>query len=136
MPAQVVRRCLATLLDNAVDYSPPGGTVSVAAKLDGAAVRVTVADEGRGIKGIDPDRVFDRFAHGTAPATEHAGLRTRHGIGLSLVRELAERYGGRVRVAQTGDAGTVFELTLPLVREAGLADPCHSPVAAAGQATR
>ena len=130
MPGRALRRCLATLVDNAVDYSPPGGTVTVASEVRDATVRVTVADEGHGITGIDPDRVFDRFAHGTAPTTDHAGLRARHGIGLSLVRELAERYGGSVRVAATGATGTVFELTLPLAEDAGAHDPRRKPVGA------
>ncbi|MBS1908037.1 MAG: HAMP domain-containing histidine kinase [Actinobacteria bacterium] len=155
LPAGDLRRCLVALLDNAVDHSPRGATVAVRAAEHGANARITVTDAGPGIIGIDPARVFDRFAHGApatgapdtgaadtrapdtgvsptgapvtgAPATGEAdtraadpgpdlatGSRTRFGIGLALVAELAERHGGAVRVARTGPAGTVFELDVP-----------------------
>ncbi|MDP5228670.1 MULTISPECIES: HAMP domain-containing sensor histidine kinase [Arthrobacter] len=114
VPAPALRRCLLALVDNAIDHSPEGGTVSVDAGLRGAMVSIRVTDEGGGITGIEPARVFDRFAHGAAPTTPHGESRTRHGIGLALVRELAGRHGGTVQVKRTGPDGTVFELVLPL----------------------
>ncbi|WP_345188157.1 HAMP domain-containing sensor histidine kinase [Microbacterium panaciterrae] len=123
LPAAELRRCLVALLDNAIDHSPSGGVVTVSASRDGSVARIAVADVGAGIVGIDPLRVFDRFAHGAAPTTgaesgaesgTTGGSRTRFGIGLALVKELAERHGGGVRVAETGPAGTVFELTVPI----------------------
>lgn len=110
MPAVPLRRCFVALLDNAVAHSPDDGTVRVAVALDTRLVRVTVGDRGTGITGIEPARVFDRFAHGTP--TGAATHRTGSGIGLALVRDLAVRYGGDVRVVETGPSGTVFELRL------------------------
>ena len=121
LPAADLRRCLVALIDNAVDHAPADSTVSVAAVAERAVARIAVADSGSGITGIDPARVFDRFAHGspvagsmsTGPAGGMSGSRTRFGIGLALVAELAERHGSAVRVARTGPGGTVFELVVP-----------------------
>ncbi|WP_292723039.1 HAMP domain-containing sensor histidine kinase [Microbacterium sp. 13-71-7] len=132
LPAADLRRCLVALIDNAIDHAPAGSTVSVTAVAERAAARIAVADGGSGITGIDPARVFDRFAHGSPAggrppggagggsghgsgggAADGSGSRTRFGIGLALVAELAERHGGAVRVARTGPEGTVFELVVP-----------------------
>ena len=145
LPAADLRRCLVALMDNAIDHSPAGGTVAVRAAEYGPNARITVTDDGSGITGIDPARVFDRFAHGSpviegfagtgsstpgsdapgsdAPGSDtpgspiEPGSRTRFGIGLALVAELAERHGGAVQVARTGSTGTVFELTIPFADE-------------------
>ncbi|MFJ3957496.1 sensor histidine kinase [Arthrobacter sp. NPDC090010] len=119
LPGPSVRRCLLALVDNAIDHSPEGGTVTVEAERRGRMVCVSVADQGAGISGIETERVFDRFAHGSAPAAADGTSRTRHGIGLALVQEIAGRHGGSVRVARTGREGTVFELLLPLAPEGG-----------------
>lgn len=119
LPEPELRRCLVALIDNAIDHTPEGGHVALSAERHAEIVRITVADTGTGITGIDPTRVFERFAHGAPPATAVNGegaARTRSGIGLSLVAELAERHGGAVRVARTGPSGTVLELDLPAVQ--------------------
>ena len=119
VPVSALRRCLVALVDNAIDHSPAGGTVRIAAERRNGAAVVTVADEGRGIEGVDPARVFDRFAHGTAPRTPRGRSRTGRGIGLALVREICEAHGGEARVAASGPEGTRFELILPLAPEGG-----------------
>ncbi|WP_183080083.1 ATP-binding protein [Streptomyces sp. L7] len=103
-------------MENAIDHSPAGGTVTVVAKRSAANARIDVTDQGRGVVGISPDRVFDRFAHGASARTSRGETRTRHGIGLALVRELAERYDGTVDVVRTGPQGSTFKLVLPLAR--------------------
>jgi signal transduction histidine kinase len=111
VPAVALRRCLVALVDNAVVHSPDGGLVEVAVVPESRRVRVVVRDHGDGIVGIDPPRVFDRFAHGTVtPDTTH---RTGFGIGLALVREIAARYRGTVEVTGSGPDGTTFTLTVP-----------------------
>ncbi|OZB81114.1 HAMP domain-containing sensor histidine kinase [Microbacterium sp. 13-71-7] len=118
LPVSDLRRCIVALLDNAIDHTPPGGVVSISAVARGSFVHVTVTDEGDGIVGIEPARVFDRFAHGASISRgEDTVGRTRVGIGLSLVKELVERHGGGVRVVRTGPTGTEFALTLPLAFE-------------------
>lgn len=114
VPATVLRRCLVAVVDNAIDHSPAGGTVSITGEKRGAEAVVRVRDEGSGIQGITPARVFDRFAQGAAPDTPRGSARRSRGIGLALVRELCAAHGGRVRVARSGPEGTEFELLLPL----------------------
>ena len=106
-----LRRALVVLIDNALAHSPDHGTVTVTAGVDRGRAVVRVRDEGAGIEGIEVDQIFERFAHG--PTT---GQRRGFGIGLSLVRDLAVRHGGRVTVESTSDAGTVMRLELPVVR--------------------
>lgn len=119
MPPAGLGRCVTALVDNAInhgsgDKSSARGRVEVRlARDDGRAV-MTVADDGPGIRGVAPDRVFDRFAH-TEPV-DRPGARQGFGIGLALVQELATRSGGGVKVASTGPEGTVMELTVPLAQ--------------------
>ncbi|MGU3409034.1 sensor histidine kinase [Microbacterium sp. M1A1_1b] len=107
-----LHRCLVALTDNAIGHTRPGGHVRVAATTAGPSVVIRVTDDGSGITGIAPTRVFDRFAHGTSASA----TRTGHGIGLALVRDVAVRAGGDVTVERTGPGGTVFALRLPLLR--------------------
>lgn len=112
MPATALRRALVALLDNGVGHAPTGSDVEVHVQATARTVTITVRDHGDGITGIDPDRVFDRFAHGT-PAAAPTERRRSYGIGLALVRDVVTRSGGSVRVAESGPGGTVFVLTLP-----------------------
>ena len=105
-----LRRALVVLIDNALAHSPDGGTVEVVAGVDRGRAVVRVTDTGGGITGIDADQVFERFSHG--PDT---GRRRGFGIGLSLVRDLADRHGGRVLVDATSEQGTTMRLELPVV---------------------
>lgn len=112
LPAIELRRCLTALLDNAIEHSPPGGVVRVATQRSASVVLITIADEGSGIAGIDPTRVFDRGAQGARPGRVRP---TGRGIGLALARDVAEAYGGGIRVVDPGPGGTSFELRLPLI---------------------
>lgn len=105
-----VRRAILGLMDNALNHTPEGGSITITTALRGRKVLITVADTGSGITGIDPARVFERFAHSTAPS---ASGRRSYGLGLALVREIAVSAGGTIDVATTGDQGTVMELVLP-----------------------
>ena len=101
------------LLNNALKFTRPGGRVQVAAEREGSECQIRVRDTGVGIGAEDLDRIFDPFVQ--APRSrQHAqgGM----GIGLALVRELAVRQGGSVRVASGGpDQGAEFVVSLPLV---------------------
>lgn len=101
-------RAVIALLDNAVRYSPDGTSVQLAAVASGRQAQIRVADHGPGLGDMDPDRVFERFARSTA-STERRGF----GLGLALVRDVANRFGGSVEVERTSPAGTTFLLTLP-----------------------
>ena len=106
-----LRRALVVLIDNAVAHSPDGATVLVSAEVERGRAVVRVQDSGTGILGIDVGQVFERFAHG-----ETTGQRRGFGIGLSLVRDLAVRHGGRVIVESTTSEGTTMRLELPIAR--------------------
>lgn len=115
LSATSLRRCVIALVDNAIAHSVPGSRVDVVLRRVGRRVVLTVADRGSGIRGISPDRIFDRFARAEPDAA--AGTpRTRRGfgIGLALVRDLVVRSGGDVRVETTSAAGTTIALELPL----------------------
>lgn len=112
VPETSLQRCVTALLDNAVAHSPNDTTIRVHLKADRREVAIAVADEGTGIQGIEPRRIFDRFAH-AAPTSAPALPRTSFGIGLALVRDIATRHGGTVDVAATSPEGTTLVLTLP-----------------------
>ena len=108
--AAALRRALTSLIDNALAHEHEGGTVALTVQRDGKWVSVTVADDG---VGIDPDSMstlFERFSHGV----EHTGAgRAPYGIGLALVREIAQAHGGDIAVASTPGQGARFTLTVP-----------------------
>jgi signal transduction histidine kinase len=111
MPETSLKRALTALLDNAIAHAPDGSTVRVRATPFGRRVELTVQDEGGGIRGVQPERVFERFAH-AGEETRPDGKRG-FGIGLALVRDVVVRWGGTVSVASTSDRGTTMRLDLP-----------------------
>lgn len=118
MPQGELRRILGALIDNAIDYSPASGTVHVTATEGHQHLMIRVRDEGEGISGITPERVFDRFAHGAPPKSGDES-RSSHGIGLALVHDLVTTRGGTVSVESTGSTGTTFLVSLPTRAPAG-----------------
>ena len=112
VPAASVHRCMVALLDNAIRFSPPRSAIRVTVRADRGRAEVRVIDPGPGITGIDPARVFDRFARGDAAGS--GGF----GIGLALVKDTVERYGGSAAVESTGVTGTTILLRLPRARRA------------------
>ncbi len=103
------------LISNAASFSPPGGSIRIAAARDGERVRVTVADDGPGIPMGKLTAIFDRF-YSERPAGEKFG--THSGLGLSISKQIVEAHGGHVaaenRTAPDGHIlGAVFIVTLP-----------------------
>jgi len=105
-------RALIALLDNAVRHSPDGAEVALTARAAGREVGIRVADAGGGLIGIDPERVFERFARSSA-SKQGEGF----GLGLALVRDVAARFSGTIAVEHTSPTGTTFLLTLPRRRQ-------------------
>jgi two-component system OmpR family sensor kinase len=116
VPATSVHRCVVALLDNALDFSPPKSTIDVSVEVIETSVLIRVRDRGPGITGIEPSRIFDRFARSGDAAGGGGTTRTGFGIGLSLVRETVERFGGTASVVETSPSGTVIELWIPQAR--------------------
>jgi signal transduction histidine kinase len=112
---RLVQRMVANLLDNALQYTPSGGTVTVSTDtLPGDRVTVAVADTGVGIAPDDLAHVFKRFYRCDRSRT-HSGS----GLGLSLVQAVATSHGGRVAVDSAPGRGSTFTVTLPCGRPAG-----------------
>jgi two-component system OmpR family sensor kinase len=109
-------RCVVALLDNALRFSPDRSTVVVTVAATKSTVSVTVRDSGPGIQGIDPARVFDRFAHSGAAIDGGGSTRSGFGIGLALVRDIAVRQGGSVRVLESSASGTAIVFSVPRAR--------------------
>lgn len=107
-PEQVTR-IVANLVENAIRYTPSGGSVRVSSEQDNAGVQITVADTGIGIAPEHMDRIFDRFWRGGNVREFDGGS----GLGLAIARALAERHGGRISVASAVSNGSVFTVTLP-----------------------
>ena len=112
VPANLLRRMITALIENALAHTPPGGRIQVSIQAEPGRVRISVSDTGTGITGVNPDRIFDRFARGTGQ-----GSTTRsYGIGLALVRDAALSHLGDVALTETGPHGTTITLTLPAAR--------------------
>lgn len=106
-----LEQVLYNLIQNAVKYSPQGGTISVLARQEGQQALVTVIDEGVGIPAEDVPHVFERFYRATNISSAHlSGL----GLGLHLVKEFVELHGGSVDVQSVLGQGSRFRVALPL----------------------
>ncbi|MGB2712925.1 MAG: ATP-binding protein [Vicinamibacterales bacterium] len=111
-PDRVVQM-LVNLLTNATRYSEPGGTIAVGASVQSTEVTIYVRDSGQGLEPEDLQRVFERFVQ--VGKTRHGGL----GIGLALVKALAELHGGTVEARSEGlGRGSEFRVRLPRAAEA------------------
>jgi two-component system sensor histidine kinase MprB len=97
-------RAINNLLDNAARHSPPGGTVELQVGPSGVEVR----DHGTGVDPEDLPYVFDRFFRGT-----NSRGRQGSGLGLSIVRQVAEQHEGKASVTNAVDGGAIFTLHLP-----------------------
>jgi len=105
-----LRQALGNLLANAIRYSPEGTTVRLRGGLDGPWVWIAVEDQGPGIDPADQDRVFQRFWRGNPREGREQG---RSGLGLTIVRQIAEVHGGEVKLVSQVDHGSAFALWLP-----------------------
>jgi signal transduction histidine kinase/putative methionine-R-sulfoxide reductase with GAF domain len=106
-----IGRVLINLVDNAVKYSPDGGTVTVAVQPAASHVRVSVADEGLGIPFAEQRRIFEKFYRLDPDMNRGVG---GTGLGLYICRELVRRMEGRIWVDSDGAGrGSVFHVELP-----------------------
>jgi signal transduction histidine kinase len=111
-----LHRLVLNLIENAIRHTPPGTRVRAAVERVDGEVRITVEDDGPGIPADLRDRVFDRFVRGSGDQGGSVGL------GLSIVRAVAESHGGRVELEPEGAngarpadgaGGARFTVTLP-----------------------
>ncbi|HEV8326931.1 MAG TPA: ATP-binding protein [Nitrospiraceae bacterium] len=109
--AQWLKQALINLLDNALHYTPSGGAVTVRLQAVGEGVAVAVEDTGHGIEPEHLPHLFERFYRTDwARAKDSGGT----GLGLPIVKEIAEAHGGTISVTSQVDKGSVFTLRLPV----------------------
>ncbi|MEO0034669.1 MAG: hypothetical protein RLZZ501_692 [Pseudomonadota bacterium] len=96
------------LIDNAFDFSPPGGTVTLEVRRSGPMAEMILSDQGPGIPELDINQIFERSVSRRQDGAEHDGL------GLWIVRRNAEAMGGRAWAANRPDGGLIVTVALPL----------------------
>jgi len=106
-----IDQVVGNLVENALRYTPAGGSVRLSLRAEGALARIAVADTGPGIAAADLPHIFERLY----VAQRYRAARPEgSGLGLAIVRELAEAMGGRVEVASVPDQGTTISALVPL----------------------
>jgi signal transduction histidine kinase len=110
-----LRQVVRNLLDNAIKFSPPGGTVTVElrADADSRQARIIVQDEGMGIPSQDLPHIFERFYRGDKSRQREPG-RGGSGLGLSICQTIVQALKGDIAVTSRVGAGSTFTVSLPL----------------------
>jgi len=108
--AFLLRQLLSNLVDNACDFSPPGGAVDVSVTVAADRLHIAVADRGPGIPDYALPRVFERFFSLPRPG----GRSRSSGLGLAFAAEVAALHGGDVRLENRDGGGTLATVELPL----------------------
>lgn len=118
--ADALATLLSNLVDNALRYTPEGGRVDVGIAIDAGRAALSVRDSGPGIAAADRERVFDRFVRGSVAS----GVVRGSGLGLSIVKRIAERHGADIVVGSGLDgAGTGIVVRFPAAGTAPDAAP-------------
>ena len=105
---ELLRRLMVNLLQNAVQHTRQGGTVSIDVSPNGSSVYVRVKDNGEGIPEADRDRIFDRFVQ-LDPSRRAQGT----GLGLTIAKWIAEAHDGSLSLESSGPGGSIFCVVLP-----------------------
>ena len=111
---ETIAALLDQLVENAVKYSPAGGSVDITVRSEADAAVLSVSDRGRGIAEDERERVFERFYRGVGGPEGPTGA----GLGLWIVRRTVEAQGGQVSAAERPGGGTVVQVRLPAGRGA------------------
>ncbi len=122
-----ISRLLWILLDNASNYTPPGGLVRLNAEVAGSRIIVSVHDTGIGIAAEHLPRIFDRF-YRAAPASKT--VRMGSGLGLALAKWIAERHGTELTVTSRPGHGSCFSFSLERTHSEVPVDPRRNPIQA------
>jgi signal transduction histidine kinase len=110
-----ILQVLGNLVSNAIKFTPPGGSISIAARADGEAAIFSVTDTGRGIASGDVSAIFDRFWQTSTSANVGLGV----GLGLYISKCIIDAHGGRIWVDTQLGSGSTFSFTLPRTRRGG-----------------
>lgn len=112
----LIVQVLVNLLENAVKYTPDGGSIVVSASCVGATVRVDVSDTGVGIPVEHLPRIFERFYRVDRARSRQLG---GTGLGLSIVKHIVERHGGEAWASSVPGRGSTFSFTVPVWASSG-----------------
>jgi two-component system OmpR family sensor kinase len=110
---ELIHRLVLNLVENAVKFTPGGGTVHVDVTASDGNCSIRVADTGPGIPPADQSRIFERFFRGDRARPQNAG---GAGLGLPIARWIAEIHGGELRLEHSDVHGTSFVAVLPVDR--------------------
>jgi len=105
---RMIQRMLSNLLDNAIKYTPSGGSVNVSIAENDAQVVIFIKDTGIGISPKDLPHIFERFYR-----CDQSRSQTGIGLGLSLARAIARAHGGDITTTSSPNQGSTFTVTLP-----------------------
>jgi signal transduction histidine kinase len=108
--ADRTRQVVRNLVDNAIRFTPDGGTVTLSVRVQEDSVHLEVADTGIGIPENQLDTIFDEFVQGPRPVP---GRSRGSGLGLAICRRITSAMGGRIRAESTMGSGTSMVVTLP-----------------------
>ena len=109
-----LRQVFSILVENALKFSPQGGTVTVGARRTDDAVEVRVVDQGAGIPAGEQERIFRKFYRAESTVRDGGG---GTGLGLFIARELVTAMGGRIWVESAEGEGSSFAFELPVARD-------------------
>ena len=109
-----LKQVVVNLLDNAIKYTPEGGTIEISVTQQNAHAVLDVADTGIGISSSDLPYIFDRFYRADKARSRQMG---GTGLGLSIVRSICVAHGGQVTVDSTEGKGSVFHVEIPLANQ-------------------
>ena len=107
-----IRQMIRIFLDNAVKYTPQGGSISVGSKIEGDKILLSISDSGIGIAPENLNKIFDRFFR--VSAEQLVSEANGSGLGLSIAKWIADEHGIKISVASELGKGTTFTLTIPL----------------------
>jgi two-component system phosphate regulon sensor histidine kinase PhoR len=114
---RAIQLAIINYIDNALKYAPGSGAVAVKAALEGDAVVVRVIDRGPGVPIEDRERIFERFVRGSTARAQASERPVRgSGIGLALVKHIAESHGGAAWVEPAAGGGASFAFSIPANR--------------------
>jgi two-component system phosphate regulon sensor histidine kinase PhoR len=117
---RAIQLAIINLVDNALKYAPGTDAIALRAARDGAEIVLRVTDKGPGVPYEERDRIFERFVRGASAKNTGAAKPVRgSGIGLALVRHIAEGHGGQAWVEGEPGTGSTFAISIPVLRPAG-----------------
>jgi signal transduction histidine kinase len=128
-----IKEALVILIDNAIKYSPERTTVTLASKLQGKFIALSVSDQGQGIKATDMSHIFDRFYRADSSRTR--GQVEGYGLGLSIAQKIAQAHHGSLEAKSTPGQGSTFTIKLPVAPAPTPPAPTAVPEANAAKST-